>query len=800
MSPQVFYMTISAGSRLGPYEILSSVGSGGMGEVYRANDPRLEREVAVKILHQDGTTNEDALSRFRAEAKAVAALSHPNILAAYDVGFEHGVAFVVTELLEGETLRIRVSRSPLPWRKAVDFAAAIADGLAAAHEKSIVHRDIKPENIFITNEGRVKILDFGLAYSSGGVAREEASRATDRLGSSRDIIVGTIGYMSPEQLRGESVDARSDIFSLGCLLYEMVTGRVAFARKSHVEMMAAVLKEEPDDPIETGTKIPLELSRIISRCLEKNRNERFQSARDLAFALRAVSGSSGTHPMPLSLARPSRAWAAVLIVAVVALGAVLYFGRGSFGSRGVTASAERKSVDSLAVLPFANLSRDPGSDYLSDGITESLINSLSQLPNLRVMSRSSVFQFKGKEINPEQIGRKFGVRAILTGTLKDVGEELLVSAELIDTTDSTQIWGGQYKARRTDILTMQSTLAREISEKLRVKLSEADQKRLQKKYTVNSEAYHDYLRGRYHWNKRSKEGLARGIEYFQAAIEKDPAYALAYVGLADSYALVSGYASVKPSDAFPRAKAAALKALEIDESLAEAHASLGIILDTYEWDWTGAETELLRAIELKPGYATAHHWYGLHLGQRGRFPEAIASMQRAVKLDPLSLVINRNLGRVLYFSRQYDLAIQNLRRTLEMDPRFGPALHDLGHAYIEKKMFPEAIETFTEARRITGDSEDLAGIAHAQARAGHAAEAEKMLLSLNEINERQYVTPYEMSMVYAALGRKSEALDWLERSCDDRYPQSAWIKVEPAFDSLRDEPRFKELVRRMHPE
>ena len=682
-------MSLAAGTRLGPYEILSPLGAGGMGEVYRARDSRLERDIAIKVLPTHLAKDPDALARFEREAKAVAALSHPNILAIHDFRSEQGISFSVTELLEGETLGSRLALSPLPWRKAIEIAIAVAEGLSAAHSKGITHRDLKPENLFLTSDGRIKILDFGLArwrpYSD--------STETELAVTDPGTIMGTVTYMSPEQVRGMQVDAPSDIFSLGCVLYEAIAGRKAFGRPSGPETMAAILREDPPALGDSGTKIPPDVDRLIQHCLEKNPQERFQSARDLAFALRALLTNSGS-------------------------------------SRQV-APRSRKVIDSLAVLPFANTSADANVDYLSDGITENLINNLAQLPKLRIVPRSIVFRFKGKDVDPRGVGRDLGVRALLTGRVLLRGDTLNIQTELVDVVEQSQIWGAQYNRKFSDIFAVQEEIASEICDKLRVHLSSEQKKRLAKRHTQDTEAYQLYLKGRYYWNRRVPDKVHKAIELFQQAIDKDPRFAPAYAGLADSYASLGIYGALTPKESFPKLKAAAGKALELDESLAEAHASMAWARGFYDWDWAAAEAQFKRALELKMSYATAHHFYAFLLTAVGRFDEGVAESRRAQEIEPLSVVVNAGLSLAYYHARQYDQSILQAGKTIELEPTYGAAHFALGLAREQKGSLEEAIASFQRgAELLGGNARALAGLGHALAASGRTGEARKLLEEL----------------------------------------------------------------------
>ncbi len=786
-------MPLTAGTRLGPYEILSPIGAGGMGEVYRARDSRLDRDVAVKVLPEHLAKDPDALARFEREAKAVAALSHPNILAIHDFGNEHGICFAVMELLEGETLRSRLKESgALSPRKVAEIGAALADGLSAAHAKGVIHRDLKPENIFLTTDNRVKILDFGLARVRARFTSSDETTAGPAVGrTERGSMLGTMGYMSPEQVRGELAEAPSDIFALGCVLYEMATGLRAFSRGSTADSVAAILKEDVPELSSSGKQVPPELERVISHCLEKRPSERFQSARDLAFALRAAGGS-GARLGPSATAGPGKPrsfWIgiAAALALLVSSGAALFLWLG-----------HSSSVDSLAVLPFVNAGGDPNAEYLSDGITEAIISNLSQLPNLGVMSRSSVFRYKGREPDPQAVGRDLKVRAVLVGRVVHRGDSLSISTELVDVRSNRQIWGEQYNRKLSDLIAVQQEIAQEISDKLRLRLTGEEKKRLAKRPTENTEAYQLYLQGRYQWNKRTLEGMQQSIDLFQQAIAKDPRYALAHAGLADSYALLADYNVLPAREVMPRAKNAAAQALGIDDGLAEAHASLGWAKLTEDWAWPDAEREFKRSIELNPNYATAHHWYGVYWMVMGRPDQALAEIQRAQQLDPLSPAINLAAASAYYYNGQYDQALEQCRKTVAMDPNFTDAHVLLGRAYEQKGAYSEAIAEFQNALRLSeGGSNELAALGHAYALAGKRDEAVKILDQLKERSQQTYVQPLWIAGIHIGLGDKDQAFEWLRKTYDDRSGWLVYLKIDPMFSPLRSDPRFRELLQRV---
>jgi eukaryotic-like serine/threonine-protein kinase len=736
------------GTRLGPYEIRAPLGAGGMGEVYRARDTRLKRDVAIKVLPQTTANDPTALARFRREAQAVAALQHPNILALYDVGVEHATTFAVMELLEGETLRARISDSPVPWRKAVAIGVEIAEGLAAAHAKGVIHRDLKPENVFLTRDGRVKILDFGLArYRPSGPQHDDTGATMD---TEPGTIMGTAGYMSPEQVRGEPTGASSDLFALGCVLHEMIAGRRAFAGRSSAETMAAILTAQPPPLTDLVREVPPELERWITHCLEKDPAVRSQSARDLAFALRTLLGGAPAHP---------------------------------------------KAIASLAVLPFFSAGDNPDSEYLCDGITETIINGLAQLPGLRVLARSTVFRHKG-DVDPIQVGYTLCVGAVLTGRVFQRGEILVIGAELVDVASGSQLWGQHYKRKLADIFEIQDDIATELCENLRLKLTGDEQTRLTRRYTEDPAAYQLYLKGRYCWNQRTEEGMRKAVDYFLQAIEKDPTYARAYTGLGDAYAMLSIYNALPPNESFPKAKAAQRRALEIADDLAEAHASLGFAGLYYDWEPRNAEAALKKAIALNPGYASAHQWYGFVLGLTGRMEESIAELRLAQQLDPFSASINVSAAWPLYWMRRHEEAVGRFREAVTLHPGFWLAHYYLGLALEQSGFLAEAIAELEHARDLSDSPWRLGGLGHAYALAGRRDEAYRIAEEAKSLSARRYVAPIHIASVYAGLG-DAEAFEWLEKGLDDRSWLMTWLEVDPLFDPIRQDERFGQLSRRV---
>jgi len=798
-------MAIPSGTKLGPYEVVALIGAGGMGEVYEARDTKLERNVAIKVLRDAFAQDADRLSRFQREAKMLAALNHPNIATIYGLEQSSGTSYLVMELVLGETLAERVQRDRVvPVEEALAIAKQIAEAVEAAHEKGIIHRDLKPPNVKLTPEGKVKVLDFGLAKafaSDGGLDLSNAPTLT-AMGTEEGRILGTPAYMSPEQARGKSVDKRTDVWAFGCVLYILLTGRQAFTGDTLSDMIVSILEREPDwQALPAST--PAKIRDLLRRCLQKDPQRRLRDLGDARIeieeallppataeartkrdtdsgrvAVRSMASVTSSNPWWRSR---TALWIAVVALLVLLAAAGLIYRPAEHG----------ETIDSIAVLPFVNASGDQNTEYLSDGITESLINNLSQLPNLKIKSRDSVFHYKGKETDPEEVARQLGVRAIFKGRLTQRGDTLAISAELIDARNDDHLWGQQYNRKLADIFALQDEIAREITNTLRLRLTAQDEKRLAKRYTENVEAYQDYLEGRYQWDKKTEEGFKKGVEYFQQAIAKDPTYALAYAGLADCYTGLAGFGFVPAKEGYPKALEEALKALEIDDKLAEAHASLAFIKSNYDWDWSGAEQEFKRAIELNPGSATAHHFYGLALAYMGgRFEEAIDESKRAVELDPLSLIINADLGHVFYEARKYELAIEQERKTLEMDPNFNPAHHWLGLAYLQKSMDKEGIAEFEKEFPFLG---------YAYAVAGRRAEAQQVLDKLNELSKQKYVPAVSMARIYVGLGEKDKAFEWLEKAyLDGSIGGGTGIAVDPIFDPLRSDPRFKDILRRMN--
>ncbi|HEY0379229.1 MAG TPA: protein kinase [Pyrinomonadaceae bacterium] len=1002
-------MTIPAGTHFGRYEVRSQLGAGGMGEVYLAHDTQLDRAVALKLLPANVTADEDRLRRFQQEARATSALNHPNILTIFEIGQSDDTHFIATEFIDGETLRSRLTRGRMKLDEILDVSIQVASALAAAHEAGIVHRDIKPENIMVRRDGYVKVLDFGLAK----LTEQRAASSPGALAlaeTAPGIVIGTVTYMSPEQARGLRVDERTDIFSYGVVLYEMLAGRAPFGGPTPSDVIVAILDREPQPLNVSLPEVSPEMQRVVSRALSKERDARYQTFKDLMADLRglrrrlefetanlhatapretpAAGGGPSAETMTTAradaqtvmvrtagretddtpaaaetlmldsnqpstpeiahvlfmdlvafskhstnqqfnlqrklneivsqtdefrraqandqlickstgdgmalvffvdpeapvrcalqisralLSNPdvklrmgihsgpvlrtvdanrqkdvagsginiaqrvmdcgdaghvllSKAMADVLNEigdrserveyvglakvkhgvelqlynlytddlgnpippSVISLQTVLPAGQQQSGSR-------RGPIDSLAVLPLANASADPGTEYLSDGITESIINTLSQLPQLKVMARATVFRYKGREVDAAEVKRDLNVRAVMMGRVLQIGDNLVIKTELIDTSDGSQLWGEQYRRKAADIFEVQEEISKEISEKLRIKLTGEEKKLLVKRYTDNTEAYRLYLKGRYCLSKATRAALDNALKHFRQAIDVDPDYALAYAGLADAYyALSSNH--LPANEAMPKARAAAEQALKLDDELAEAHASLGLVKAFYEWDWAGAEGEYRRAIELNPGYASAHHWYGWYLALTGRLSEAIAEVKQASELDPLSLEINSDLGLSFFFARQYEHAIEQFEKAIEMDPNSVWTRFFMGWAREQKGDYAEAIAEFERAARLDDSPLIMAAVGHTHVMAGRRDEALRVLAEMTELASRRHVSSYHFAILNAALGRRDEAFDWLEKSYAAREEALVWLKVDPRLDGLRTDPRFIALQRRV---
>ena len=763
-----------SGTQLGHYTITRLLGAGGMGAVYEAADERLHRRVAIKVLPPRLAVDPESLQRFRQEARAASALNHPNIVHIYAVDEAvvdgNRVHYIVMELVDGKTLRARMTDSA-DRAELLEPMTQVAEAMAKAHERGIVHRDLKPENIMIHRDGYAKIVDFGLAklIEPAHTVHDSATEPLLMSGGVR----GTAAYMSPEQVRGENADERSDVFSLGCILYEIAAGRRPFEAETIVDTLWNIAHAKPE-PLGDA-----DWQRIVSRCMEKDPERRYPSARQLAMDLRGFSVEPRTSARR---SNPRRAKALLSIGIAIAVAALMYF----------TWSAlhQRHDIGSIAVLPFRNLRTNPDLDYITDGVTESLISALSESTSLRVMSRASVFRFKSGGVAATDAGRALQVDSVLTGDVETRGERLRIRAELIDVADGARLWGREYDADAATMLGVQESIARDVAAKLRP----AQRVQTARSSTDDPEAYRLYLKGRYHWNKRNAEGLTRAAAHFREALERDASYARAWVGLADSYALMEQYAGVPSRDTCPKAKAAALRAIEFDPKLAEPHVTLGLLYAHCEWNWAQSEREFRRALELNPNYATTHHWYALHLAYRAEFTRALAEARRAQELDPLSLIANNALAVVQAYARDYDAVLEQCRKNLEMDPSFVVTQMWIGRAKLGQEKPTEALPALQKAVELSHgrSKETLADLGYAYARTGRRAEALALLEKLDGESAH-----YPRATIYAGLGDRERALESLERAAEARNWFLVQIAVDPQFDSLRGEPRFQRLRKRV---
>src|SRR5689334_10465219 len=832
------------------YRILRRLGKGGMGEVFLGEDTKQHgRKVALKVLPDDLTTSDSRLRRFKQEARAILALNHPNILTVYEIGQTADSYYIATEYIEGETLRHCLWRGPIKLDEMLGVGIQIAMALETAHAEGIVHRDVKPENIMLrqdkfVRDRFVKVLDFGLAkLTDRDSTNADPEAVTIPIAETNPgAIMGTSGYMSPEQALGETIDERTDVFSLGVVLYEMIAGRPPFQGKTESHTRVSIIDHDHVPLVQHVSNVPRQLERIVSKALAKDRFKRYQTITDLKLDLEQLRDELHSSEFPeltrsstahdteteftssartvirsqtqtvseratvpssagVTLVRPR--WLSYglvgLFVVLAIVGGVLFFTRPA-----------PRPINSVAILPFVNDSKDPNAEYLSDGLTESIINSLSQLPNLTVMSRNAAFRFKGSNHDPLEAGRSLNVGAVLTGRLVRLDDSVVIRTELIKVADGSQLWGAEYKSSIADIFSVQEEVSKKISQSLRLRLTGEDEEKLAKRYTKDAEAYQLYLKGRYYWNKRNEEGFRNGIDYFRRAEEKDPTFALAFSGLADSYALLCDIGVVRPVDEMPKAKAAAQKAVDADPELAEAYTSRAFVRLAYDWDWLGAQSDFQQALKLNPKYPTAHQWYASYLMQMGKFSLAKNEIEEAHKLDPLSPIISANSGLYSYYEKNYDDAIAKYQTTLQSDPDFWVARHYLALAYVQKGRYDEAIVELRKLIKapatgaipdqvVEAESEASASLGFAYGRAGKQADARTIIRQLEALSKKRYVSPLYFAIVYAGMKDNDKAIEYLNNAFEARHPGLVLIRIEPMFDGLRGDERFKALIKRFEP-
>ena len=790
------------------YRVVEKIGEGGQGTVYKVIDTSLDRPAVIKVLPPDLTDRPSNLVRFEREAKLASSLDHPNICTIFGLHKVDDIHFIAMQFVEGRNVRELVAGRPLDLRRAVWIAIQVTSALAAAHARGIVHRDIKARNVMVTRSGHVKVLDFGLAKLIEPSTTAHHDPQVTELG----VPYGTSTYAAPEQAQGLPVDHRADIWSTGVLLYEMLAGTWPFRGKTALDVRYAVVYHMPKPIAEArGDDSPWlpRIQEILDKALAKQPDNRYQKIEDLGNDLQEVlreidvdssvgntlSDAASLTASPVRWAKPGSFWTRPSRIAAIAA-AVLLLALSFVVLRAVyypdDTNASATTINSLAVLPFTN--SDPNTEYLSDGITESLIDSLSRMPDLKVKSRNTVFHYKGRETDPKTIGRELGVHALLSGSVVQQGDELAVSVELIDVRDDSHIWGQRYGRKVSEVVALPQQISRDVSQRLRSRTDDLDHSQLTRNYSPDSEAYRLYLLGRYNWNQRTIDGFRKGIDYFGQAIMRDQDYGLAYAGLADCYLLLNVYNVASANDSFPKAEAAANRALSINENLAEAHNALAFVKYRYHLKWSDAEQHFKRAIALNPNYATAHQWYASYLAAAGRFDESIVEAKTAHELEPFSLTIYSDFIRNLYYAGHLDEARKESLKLLELDETFARAHYEAGLVLEEQGKLEEAISEFRQALKKSPDNvAALTALGHSQALAGKKSDAEKVIARLQELSKQQYVSPFQTAVVYAGLDDRKLALDWLEKSQEERFNWLPFIKIDPVFKNLRSDARFIEL-------